>query len=125
MEGGVLPTGYTTSGPFAWIIDAGGTPSGGTGPLVDNTTGTPAGFYIYTEATGGAAGDQGVLLTRQLDLSSLTNPVVEFNYHMFGAGIGSLDLEVVDVTNGTTTNIFNIAGPVSYTHLTLPTIYSV
>ncbi|NAS31869.1 T9SS type B sorting domain-containing protein [Flavobacteriaceae bacterium R38] len=110
FESGTLPLGYETSGPFPWIINSGGTPSGGTGPLGDNTSG--AGFYIYTEASGGAEGDQGFLLTRELDLSPLTNPVMEFNYHMFGAGIGSLDLEVVDVTNGgTVTNIFSISGP--------------
>jgi len=110
FEGGVLPLAWETSGPFPWIVDSGGTPSGGTGPLVDNTTGTATGFYIYTEATGPAPGDQGFLLTRSLDLSPLTDPVMEFSFHMFGAGIGSLDLEIIDLTNDTTTNIFNVSG---------------
>lgn len=108
-NGGVLPLAYEVNGVFPWIVDSGGTPSPGTGPLVDNTTGT--GFYVYTEATGGATGDQGFLLSRALDLSPLTIPVMEFNYHMFGGDIGSIDLEIIDLTNGgTITNVFNVTG---------------
>ena len=111
FETGVFPEGWETSGPFNWFIDNNGTPSGNTGPLGDNTQADGSGFYAYTEASGPSTGDQGILFSREVDLNSLTNPILEFFYHMFGVGTGSLEVQVVDVTNGTTTSVFNVSGP--------------
>ncbi len=111
FEDGGLPLGWEASGALPWIVNSLGIPSGGTGPLGDNTQPDGSGFYIYTEATGPNPGDQGVLLSRDIDLTSLNSPIMNVFYHMFGAGIGSLDVEVVDLTNSSTvTNVFTITG---------------
>ena len=112
FETGALPIGWEISGVLPWVINSGGTPSGSTGPLGDNTQSDGSGFYAYTEATGSNPGDQGVILSREIDLTSLTSPVMDIFYHMFGAGIGSLDVEVIDITNGgTVSSVFSISGP--------------
>ena len=36
-----------------WRVDANGTPSNGTGPSVDHSTGTTSGNYLYLEASNG------------------------------------------------------------------------
>ena len=91
-----------TGGTYYWEsapgTDAG---SGGTGPDPTITTGN----YFYTEASAGANGDTTDLVSPLVDLSGLTAPSLTFNYHMFGAQIGTLDVLV----NGTT-NVFTISG---------------
>jgi hypothetical protein len=91
-----LPAGWTneTDDVFDWDADAGGTPSTGTGPAVDHTTGSPTGVYMYTEATGQAAGDVAHLTTPFLDLTGLTDPALEFWFHMFGAAMGELHVDL-------------------------------
>jgi len=112
---GIIPACYastgTTTGPFLWAPDAGGTPSGATGPAVDNTTGTGAGFYMYTEASSpAAAGDSAFLELPEFNLTSLTVPEISYFYHMFGADIQSLELEVYDATTMTWSSINSIVG---------------
>jgi hypothetical protein len=112
---GIIPACYastgTTTGPFLWAPDAGGTPSGATGPSVDNTTGTGAGFYMYTEASSpAAAGDSAFLELPEFNLTSLTVPEISYFYHMFGADIQSLELEVYDATTMTWSSINSIVG---------------
>ncbi|MGH1384716.1 fibronectin type III domain-containing protein [Kordia sp.] len=89
-----------TGGAYYWE-SAPGTDvgSGGTGPDPTITTGN----YFYTEASAGALGDTTDLISPLVDLSGLTAPALLFNYHMFGAQIGKLDVLV----NGTT-NVFTI-----------------
>ncbi|WP_397300455.1 fibronectin type III domain-containing protein [Nonlabens ulvanivorans] len=83
---------------FDWNVDgAGSTPSSGTGPLAANSGVN----YFYTEASGAGTGDVATLVSPLIDLTPLTNPSVEFFYHMFGGQIGSLDLEINDGTGWT------------------------
>ncbi|EDP95357.1 fibronectin type III domain-containing protein [Kordia algicida OT-1] len=91
-----------TGGAYYWE-SAPGTDngSGGTGPDPSITTGN----YFYTEASAGANGDTTDLISPLVDLSGLTAPALTFNYHMFGAQIGKLDV----IVNGTT-NVFTLAG---------------
>jgi len=78
-----------------WTIDEDATTSLGTGPAVDHTTGLATGNFIYTEATGGCnPGATARLESPCFDLSVLTNPTLVFWYHMFGAGMGNLYVEV-------------------------------
>lgn len=65
---------------FFWGGGTGGTPSGGTGPTGDRTSGN--GNYVYTEGSGGAGGDTAVLESGLIDMSALTNPELRFWYHM-------------------------------------------
>lgn len=66
---------------YHWGGGTGVTPSGGTGPGADHTSG--AGSYVYVEATGGAGGDTAFLESPDIDLSALTTPELRFWLHMF------------------------------------------
>ncbi len=68
---------------FFWGGGTGGTPSFGTGPGADKTSGS--GNYVYTEGTGGAGGDTAVLESGLIDISPLSNPELRFWYHMYSA----------------------------------------
>ena len=77
--------------------------SSGTGPFTDHTL-APAsgGIYMYTEATNGLTGDSTFLNSPLVDLTPLAFPNITFWYHMFGAGMGELYLQINDGTGWTT-----------------------
>ncbi len=96
-------TGYTngwstspgnTTSLFRWNVDEGSTISGSTGPNVDHTTGSSTGNYLFTEASSGSAGDEAYVYSPIYDLSSLTTPLIKFWYHMYGAAMGELHLDI-------------------------------
>jgi hypothetical protein len=93
---------------YDWNLDDnGGTPSSGTGPNAA-FSGTN---YFYTEASGGTSVSSIATLTGpQFDLSGLTNPSVQFYYHMFGGQIGDLILEVEDFSGAGWTAVNTISG---------------
>jgi hypothetical protein len=93
---------------YDWNLDDnGGTPSTGTGPNAA-FSGTN---YFYTEASGATAGTSIATLTGpQFNLSGLTNPSVQFYYHMFGGQIGDLILEVDDFSGSGWTGVSTISG---------------
>jgi len=96
---------------FDWFVNDGGTPSGGTGPLGDNTSGS--GFYVYAEATpiiDDGDIDTASVISPIFDFTALTTPELRFAYHMFGAGIGTLNVNVIPVGTTDTTNVFTISG---------------
>lgn len=83
-----------------WIADSGGTPSSNTGPTIDSNPGSAAGVYLYTEASS-CFNRQSDLISPCFDISALSNPTFSFDYHMFGASMGSLQVDV------STANCFN------------------
>ncbi|MFD2891440.1 fibronectin type III domain-containing protein [Flavobacterium chuncheonense] len=85
-----------TTSAFRWNVDAlGSTPSAGTGP-----SGAKSGTkYFYTEGTSGTTGDDAELYSPLVDVTNLNMPSLQFYYHMYGANMGELH---VDVYNGTT-----------------------
>ena len=95
-----------------WSLNAGGTPSGNTGPSDDITGG---GNYFYTESSTVNPDDLGPNATVYLtspcfDLSSNSNQFLSFFYHMFGDTMGSLTLEA-SIDNGTNwTSLFTRSG---------------
>ncbi|MFT7284366.1 MAG: hypothetical protein ACI90Q_001147, partial [Nonlabens sp.] len=91
-----------TGGAYYWESAPGtDTGSGATGPNPSITTGN----YFYTEASSGIPGDTTDLVSPLVDLTALTAPSLLFDYHMFGAQIGTLDVLV----NGTT-NVWTLSG---------------
>lgn len=93
-----------------WIIDSNGTPSENTGP----SSATEGSDYIYVEASGNGTGypdKQAILQSPCFDLTSLTEPAFNFQYHMFGSNdMGSIDLEV-SIDNGLSwTSLWNQTG---------------
>ena len=81
---------------FDWTRRRGRTPSGGTGPSVDHTLGTGAGYYLYTEASGRFYLHTATLVSKVI---GRTGPSCQVNfwYHMYstangGAGGGAINL---------------------------------
>ncbi len=95
-------TGSNSAGSYFWE-SAPGTDngSGGTGPDPSITTGN----YFYTEASGSTTGDTADLVSPLVDLTALTSPALTFDYHMYGALIGTLDV----IVNGTD-NVWTLTG---------------
>jgi PKD repeat protein/photosystem II stability/assembly factor-like uncharacterized protein len=106
---GSFANGWTSSitGNFPWTVNNGGTPSNYTGPVVDHTLGTTQGIYLFTEASNAASGSTAELISPTIDLSNVSNAELKFWYHMYGAGISALN---VDINNGSWTNIYTITG---------------
>ncbi|MEL6671984.1 MAG: GEVED domain-containing protein [Bacteroidota bacterium] len=86
------PTGFTNN--YNWSVSTGGTGSFNTGPNFDNTTQTPQGTFMYTEANWGSFGDSATLFGPCVDLTGSFTPALSFAYHMFGAGIGTLEAHI-------------------------------
>lgn len=81
------------------------TNSGGTGPDTDVSG---AGSYLYTEASNGAQGSGEINSPQIIVTSSIVTPVLYYSYHMFGAGVVSLEIQI-DNGNGFT-NLKTITG---------------
>ena len=107
-EGTSFPAGWESlsTSDFIWEIESGTTPSSSTGPSGDNTTGT--GNYIYTEASDGSQGDSAILITPCIDLSALSNPQLDFFYHMFGEDMGTFEVLIDD--GSSITSVFTRVG---------------
>jgi|GEM_PF-770462 len=97
-----------SSTPY-WQIEDANTGSSDTGPAVDNTTGTTSGKYIFLETSSGTTGAVNTLVSPDISLDNLSAlRELTFFYHMYGATMGSL---VVDIFNGTSYDtVFTIAG---------------
>ena len=95
---------------FDWTLNSGPPPTlangFSTGPSDDLSGG---GNYIYTEASAPRdQGDIAIIYSSFIDVSTLTNPELNFYYHMFGANMGTLDIEIFD--GSSYTNIFSLSG---------------
>ncbi len=93
---GSLANGWTStsSGGFNWTVNSGGTPSNYTGPIVDHTLGTAAGKYLYTEASVSVNNQTAELISPAINLISVSNAELQFWYHMYGAAISALRVDV-------------------------------
>ena len=82
--------------------------SSGTGPFFDKTMfGTAGGHYLFLECSG-TSNTSDTLYSDIIDVSGLTNPFFGFSYHMYGADMGTLEVEVWD--GNTWVNIFAVTG---------------
>ncbi|MGM0647482.1 MAG: C25 family cysteine peptidase [Bacteroidota bacterium] len=79
---------------YSWHIHQDSTPSFTTGPIVDHTSGTSQGHFFYTEASSGNANDTAILTSPALNINTLTTPALSFWYHMFGAHINVLHIDI-------------------------------
>ena len=72
-----------------WTHNSGTTPSNNTGPSAafDGT------YYLYTEATNNL-NNIAYHIGPTFDLTNVNNPEFSFNYHMYGADMGTLSLEL-------------------------------
>jgi len=79
-----------TNDNFDWTVFSGETPTRGTGP----DAAFEGNFYLYTEADGIGNGQVAHFISPCFDLSQATNPQLSFAYHMFGASMGSLSVQI-------------------------------
>jgi PKD repeat protein len=73
--------------------NSGGTPSQGTGPSGDHTSGT--GNYLYIEASGTCSNREGYLLSPCFDLTNAVLPEASIWYYMLGNALGELHVDVL------------------------------
>lgn len=82
----------TTGDSHDWFVLNRGTLSGQTGPTADHSPGDAN--YMYVEASGAFANTTAILNTPCYDFSNLVAPKFRFYYHMWGANMGDLHLDV-------------------------------
>ena len=77
-----------------WRTSQGPTTSVNTGPDLDHNPGTAAGKYIYLEASA-CFGKEAVAVSPCFDLTTTTSPQLKFWYHMYGADMGELHVDIL------------------------------
>lgn len=77
-----------------WRVDAAGTNTNSTGPIVDHTLGNGLGKYIYLEASGSCNFQEAALISPCIDLTNATAPKLSFWYNMNGQNMGSLHVDI-------------------------------
>lgn len=92
-----------------WRVDNGGTFSSGTGPSADYRPGNAFGRYVYTEASGNCTGQTASLVSPCIDLAGAQQPTLSFYYHMLGANMGTMQVDVL-TRNGWVNNLFSRSG---------------
>lgn len=96
----------TFSYNYAWLVRTGSTSTSNTGPT--NAFGG-TGNYLYLESFG-LPGDTADLTSPLLDITSLTTPYITFRYHMYGANMGDLYVEVSSNSGVTWTKVDSLLG---------------
>ena len=91
----IVNEGNTITDDIDWRTISGRTPSGSTGPFSDHTYGTSTGKFIYLEASGECDRQAAHMVLPCMDLSSATSPVLTFWYHMWGADMGELHVDLL------------------------------
>lgn len=78
-----------------WRVWNGSTPSAGTGPSSDHTSGS--GNFIYLEASGNpvCSDRTAILLSPCMDLSFAQQPQLSFWYHMQGVAMGEVHIDIL------------------------------
>ncbi len=97
-----------TGDDFDWTVNSGGTGSTGTGPSAAGG-GT---YYIYTEASSPNENSTANLESPCFDLTGLANPEFSFSYHMYGANMGTLNIDVSTDGGTTYTTVWTQSGQV-------------
>jgi len=108
-DAGAIPVCWTNDigDDFDWSF-AQNTPTPDTGPDNDHTSGT--GFFAYTESSNpNNPNMQTDLLSPWIDISGLSVPAISFWYHMYGADMGTLHVDINDGT-GWVNDIYTITG---------------
>ncbi|MGV6830203.1 MAG: immunoglobulin-like domain-containing protein [bacterium] len=93
-----------------WTVDASGTPSSNTGP----SSASQGSYYIYVEASGNGTGypnKRAIINSPCFDLSGMTSPTFDFDYHMYGAtDMGTIALEASTDNGNSWTSVWSESG---------------
>jgi len=82
-----------------WTRQSGGTPSNNTGP----SAASDGSFYLFTESSNPNF-NRTAILELDFDFTGVSNPMLTFDYHMFGSDMGTFSI----IVNGTT--LWNLSG---------------
>ena len=96
-----------TTTDYFWTPGPPQFPGWNTGPSGDHTP-AAGGKYVYTETSGFLNGTTTLLTSPAIDLSPLDTPEASFWYHMYGADISGLTLEVS--TGSSWTTLWSVTG---------------
>jgi hypothetical protein len=92
-----------------WTNDINATSSGSTGPNEDHTP-APGQIYMYLETSGSGTGRVANLETPTFDFTSAPAPQLSFWYHMYGATMGTMNLQVSTNSGTTWTTLWTRSG---------------
>ena len=84
------PTPASNSGSFAFMVGTAYTPTVGSGPISDKSG---LGNYLVAEGDYGTSPASATLVSKCLDLTGMTSPVLQFRHHMYGADIGAIRVQ--------------------------------
>ena len=87
-----------------WTRTSGGTPSSNTGPVAAHD-GT---YYLFTEASSHF--NEEFIVNVVTPLTASADYSLELWYHLYGADMGTLSVEMADVGGSTWTTVWTIAG---------------
>lgn len=109
FESGLGLWSQDVSDDIDWVRNSGGTPSNTTGPsgAADGT------WYMYTEASvadNGSPNKTAYLISPCIEFDGFENAQITFDYHMYGADMGTLSLEVSIDDGANYSNVFSISG---------------
>ena len=101
------PSGKGGEDDFDWSLGSGSTPTANTGPSADHSG--SSGNYFYIESDGNA--DSLALLESQaIDVSQAGQASLEFWYHMLGANMGTLTVELYADGQSVGASLFSVTG---------------
>ena len=95
-----------------WLRDQDGTPSSATGPQPQGSApgANSTFYYVFVEASSGQCDnlEQAYLLGPTIDFDVLSIPRLDFSYSMYGANMGTLNVQIN--TSGTWSTIWTLSG---------------
>ncbi|GEM_PF-3817442 len=96
-----------TTDDFDWTRQTGSTVSTNTGP-----SGAAVGsYYMYTESSSPNYPSKNALLVSPcFDFSGISSPQLSFQYHMYGANMGTASLDVSTDNGSTWTSVWTLSG---------------
>ncbi|XP_064619815.1 MAM and LDL-receptor class A domain-containing protein 1-like isoform X2 [Lineus longissimus] len=89
---------------FDWTLHHGSTPTSGTGPSSDHTTGSSGGLYMYIEATSIRSRAYAQLISPAV--STARPACLQFFYHMYGSHMGTLNVYTRSAQNTTSSSLW-------------------
>lgn len=98
-------TGYL----YRWQAGNGASQWANTGPDADHTTGVAGeGVYMYTKASN--SGIEATMVNGPFDLSQLATPMLSFWYHLFGANMGELHVDISSDNLNWNNDVYTLIG---------------
>lgn len=94
-------------GDFAWTRRSGSTPSTNTGP----TSAYSGSYYAYTESSyPNYPSKTAILVSSCVELDYYFDAEISFRYHMYGATMGSLQVQISTNNGSSWTNLWTVSG---------------